>query len=356
MAIRRVLSLGRGNGSSRNSEGAFLRLKDGGIMFAYCRFTDETGHDDGDCDLYRLVSFDGGESWSEPELLIPASKYGVKNIMSVSLLRMKSGDLGVFFLIKNNDGTSTVMLSLSRDEGKSFYRDIPCTLSDRKAYYVVNNDRVERLKSGRLIIPLAYHRSGFNGHGRDYTDWRSICAFLLSDDEGESWREAADLVYPPFQNAGAGLQEPGVIEMGNRLFMYARTEKYCQYGSYSFDGGEHWTGAFPTVFSSPCSPMKIARDPFSGALVAVWNPIPNYLGRRIIPENGGRTPLCYAVSRDDGMSWSDITLIEDDPLSGYCYPALFFAGEGRLLVSYCAGGQGDGHCLTRTNISAIDLY
>ena len=44
MAIRRVLSLGRGNGSSRNSEGAFLRLKDGGIMFAYCRFTDETGH------------------------------------------------------------------------------------------------------------------------------------------------------------------------------------------------------------------------------------------------------------------------------------------------------------------------
>ena len=357
MAVRITCSMGPAGEVSRVSEGAFLRLKDESIMFAFCRFTDKDGHDDGDCDLYYIISRDEGESWNAPAPLLRAREFGVKNIMSVSLMRMQNGDMGVFFLIKENDGTSTVMLCRSGDEGKSFCRRVPCTLPDRRSYFVVNNDRIARLESGRLVIPLAYHRTGVDGR-RDgfYTDWRSICTFLISDDDGDSWREAPDLVYPPFQSAGAGLQEPGVIELENCLFMYARTDKLCQYGAYSFDGGEHWTGAFPTVFSSPCSPLKIARRPDTGELYAVWNPIPNYFGREIMPRMGGRTPLVYAVSRDEGRSWSEPAVIEGEPDHGYCYPGLFFTRDNCLMVSYCAGGPKDVHCLARTNIAKIALY
>ena len=101
--------------------------------------------------------------------------------------------------------------------------------------------------------------------------------------------------------------------------------------------------------------MKIKRNPYTNALVAVWNPIPNYFGREIRPRCGGRTPLIYAVSTDEAQTWSEGHTIEDDPLRGYCYPALFFTRDGRMLVSYCAGGPEDVHCLTRTNIAKIDL-
>ena len=356
MAARVVHTLCRGDGVTRASEGAFLRLKDGRILFAYCRFSGAgPGYDDDACDIYCILSGDEGESWTESFPLVRASEFGVRNIMSVSLMRMQNGDLGVFFLIKENDGSSKVMLGRSRDEGKNFYRYVPCTIKERRAYYVINNDRIERLADGRLIMPLAYHRSGFVDGKRPFTDWKSIAVILISDDDGESWHEARDLVYPPFQDSDTGLQEPGVIQLKNCLFLYARTDKLCQYGAYSYDGGEHWTTAFPTVFSSPASPLKIARDPADGALYAVWNPIPNYFGREIVPGCGGRTPLVYAVSRDEAVSWSAPKVIEDDPFSGYCYPALFFTKDRQLLLSYCAGGKGDLHCLTRTNISKIAL-
>jgi hypothetical protein len=71
--------------------------------------------------------------------------------------------------------------------------------------------------------------------------------------------------------------------------------------------------------------------------------------------HGGRTPLVYATSRDDGINWSDMRVIEDDPNHGYCYPAPFFANDGTLLLAYCAGGIEDGSCLARLTIMKIPL-
>ncbi len=46
---------------TRHSEGAFLRLKDGGIYFAYSRFS-ESDFDDAPSDIAACVSYDEGES------------------------------------------------------------------------------------------------------------------------------------------------------------------------------------------------------------------------------------------------------------------------------------------------------
>ncbi len=336
---------------TRHSEGAFLRLKDGRILFVYSRFTGNFG-DDAPSDLVALWSADEGETWTEPVVAISASMYNTENVMSVSLMRMRNGDVGLFYIVKQSPGISRILLSRSNDEGATWYRHVECSLPDRPGYYVLNNDRVERLSTGRLVIPLAYHR----GNGAGYTDGRSAACFLYSDDDGETWKEAPDLVYPPFTGSRSGLQETGVVEKNDgTLWGYNRTDKMYQYEFFSFDGGMHWTEAQPSRFTSPCSPLKIKRKPETGDLYAVWNPIPNYNGRYTSKAGWGRTPIVWAVSHDDGDTWSENHIIEDGPENGYCYPAIFFTKDGAMLVSYCSGGPEDGICLAKQTIMKIAI-
>ena len=93
-----VLSLGPGGEFSRHSEGDFIRLRDGRILFIYSRFT-QSYRDDAPSDLVGMTSADEGESWSKPRVIIPASQFGVDNVMSVSLLRMQNDDIGLFFIV-----------------------------------------------------------------------------------------------------------------------------------------------------------------------------------------------------------------------------------------------------------------
>ena len=337
---------------TRNSEGAFIRLNDGSIYFAFSRFSG-SDNDAAPSDIVAIRSCDEGETWSEPETVIPASVYGATNTMSVSLLRMNNGDIGLFHGVRA--GTIGYhVLSLSSDEGKTFYRHITCSLKDRPGYYVMNNDRVERLSSGRIIMPMAFHRGGHSIDRTAYFDGRAFNVFLYSDDDGETWAEAPGAVYPNFTRSTTGLQEPGIIEKKNGvLWGYARTDMMYQYEYFSMDGGMHWTEAQPSRFTSPRSPMKIKRHPETGDLYAVWNPIPPYNGRPYDKAGWGRTPLVWAVSKDDGVTWSDYTVIEDKDDHGYCYPAMFFTNDGAMLCAYCAGGPEDGICLARLTMKKL---
>ncbi|MBE5809149.1 MAG: exo-alpha-sialidase, partial [Clostridiales bacterium] len=160
-----IASFGPGGEVARCSEGAFIRLRDGRILFVYSQFR-HSFHDNAASDLVACYSSDEGETFSEPELFLPASLYGVRNVMSVSLMRMENGDLGLFYLVKHpEDGTNSYHLSRSRDEGKTFYKHVPVSLPDRRAFLVVNNDRVVRLSTGRILVPIAFHRSGVNTEG-----------------------------------------------------------------------------------------------------------------------------------------------------------------------------------------------
>ena len=127
-----------------------------------------------------------------------------------------------------------------------------------------------------------------------------------------------------------------------------------QYAFYSHDGGQSFTPAVPSHFTSPLSPLSMKRLP-DGRLMALWNPVPEYQTRGSDPRTGGRTPLVYAMSGDEARTWSDPTVLEDDPLAGYCYTAMAVCG-GALLLAYCAGDtRRDASCLNRTRIRRIPL-
>ena len=101
-------------------------------------------------------SSDGGRTWSEKDEIVLNAEGGF-NIMSVSLLRLKTGDLALFYLRKNSLEDCRPVMRVSKDEARSWSAPIGC-IRDEVGYYVLNNSRVIQLASGRLVMPTALHR------------------------------------------------------------------------------------------------------------------------------------------------------------------------------------------------------
>ena len=100
MPLQRHLALAPGPGNPRNSEGDFIQLKDGRWLFIYTHFT--AGADDhAKAHLASRESSDGGRTWSDKDKIVVSNEGGF-NVMSVSLLRLKSGEIALFYLRKNS--------------------------------------------------------------------------------------------------------------------------------------------------------------------------------------------------------------------------------------------------------------
>ena len=352
-----VLSLRHKRNNPRNSEGSFITLADGRIMFAYSRYYGTSWRDDATADICARFSSDGGRTWTKRDRILVRNEGGC-NVMSVSLLRLQDKRIALFYLRKNSPTDCRARMRISLNEGKTWSKPVLCIPGP--GYFVVNNDRVIQVRGGRLIIPAAYHRSkgAFSKKATDEKNHsmfdRGIAMFFLSDDCGRTWKEAKDWWALPVRSE-SGLQEPGVVELSDgRLYAYSRTSCGCQYELFSEDGGETWSSPRPSVFRSPRSPLSIKRIPSTGDLLAVWN---DHSGRWRLPpaqpSSWGRTPLVIAVSKDDGMTWQSHQPIETDPDRGFCYTAIHFTEEA-LLLAYCCGGR-RGAVLQDTCIRRIPL-
>nr|MCR5783468.1 exo-alpha-sialidase [Clostridia bacterium] len=121
-----------------------------------------------------------------------------------------------------------------------------------------------------------------------------------------------------------------------------------QYEGRSPDG-INWTAPAASVFESPTSPMLIERNPYSGIYYAIWNPYARVPGTNTA---SGRTPLVIAQSRD-GINFSGFTLLESDPDTGFCYPAIGFLSKNEMLVSYCFGPVNTAKQLAETRIRLL---
>ncbi len=346
-----LLELAPSIGNPRNSEGAFIPIKDG-IMFIYTSFYGETARDHTSADLSVIYSYDGGNTFTEPKKLFKASDFNAMNLMSVSLLPLKNGSIALFFLLRRSFEDMQPCVSISNDDGKTFSTPKVCT--NRKSYYVLNNDRVIRLPSGRILLPLAEHVALAPAKGVPEFHPGTL-TYLYTDDECETFHETNTPLSLITPHTKSGLQEPGVISLGNKLvYGWARTDMGCQYEMLSRDEGKTWSVPQPSGFTSPLSPLSMKRLP-DGKLFAIWNPIPSYQTRYVDPKTGGRTPFVYALSDDDGLTWSEPIILEDDPLAGYCYTAICVYNNF-VFLAYCSGNPKEHKsCLNMIRIRKIPL-
>lgn len=349
---RLVKTLETSPANPRNGEGSFIRLNDGGIMLAYSHF----GGEGGDHDYSRImavISYDEGESWSEPKELFE-DDYECRNNMACTLVRLPNGELGACYLRKNSepDGTISCMpvFRYSSDEGATWSKLKFCT--DEIGYYCGTNAASIVTSAGRIITPASF--AGNTVHRYDLEP--GVVRFFCSDDCGRSWREDMSCITTPYGDA-AGLQEPGLLELPDgTLWCYMRTVYGFQYQSFSKDAGRTWTVPEPNfLFPSPDSPMRVME--LGDKVIAVFNPVGHSLCAAHNTPWGSpqRSPIVLAVSGDKGrsfakpakeFSWRSFKehtrscfLIEDDPADSYCYPAMIRVDGGYLVTYYCDEGS-----------------
>jgi len=316
----------------RNSEGSFVTLKSGRLLFYYSEFSGGAS-DFSSARIVEIHSDDQGSHWSQPVAF--AETGANRNLMSVSMLRLASGKIALFVVVKKTGMNCRPYLWTSSDEATTWSKPVPVLKAP--GYFVLNNDRVIQTRSGRLIVPLAIRlvdeamMTADDKAGANTLHWSVL--WYSSDDEGATWRQSDTWWSMPVKSP-SGLQEPGVVELADgSLWGWARTDQGAQYGFSSRDDGATWTAPVPTELKSPCSPASIMR-PHSSTLLAIYN---DHSGRFPFPKDanpyGARSPLVAAVSHDGGRTWPERREIEADLSGSYCYTAMHWVGDD-LLVAY----------------------
>ena len=265
------------------------------------------------------LSEDGGRTWRK--------LYRYTEGAGRHLLRLKDGRLlGIVpeivdNIVSNKLKASNFYAYFSSDEGKSWRGRVPLSTDNRRLYLM--NDRIVRLSTGRIIVPFSLHPNELLDKKLESVGW--VNAFY-SDDEGRTWREGQWLK----PTVADQLCEPTTFECADgTIKMLARTGMGYLYQTESHDGGETWCKESPTTLRSPCAPYFLRKDPYTGWVFIAWdNSFPG-------PSHGcPRSPLSLGVSRDDGKTWEFICDIEDDPMSSYGYPTIFFTKDDILVCYY----------------------
>lgn len=308
----------------RKSEAAIVELKDGRLFVAYTDFYSVSAKDDAPARIVGRHSASSGQTWSKPFVLVDNT--AGRNVMSVSLLRLKSGEIAMTYMFKNSHEDvsrpadapdSSVLFRVSRDEGKTFSE--PVTITPRKSFWVMNNDRLVQLKSGRLLAPC-----------QRLDNWpmvrHSFTQVMYSDDNGKNWKgsELVDIRANP-----DGADEPGVVELSDgRILMYFRTALGRIYQSFSSDAGVTWSTPEAASLPAPMSPALIKRIPSTGHLLLIWN--------HALPRDAynDRFPLTAAISKDEGRTWQ-IRDLDTDVRFTFAYPSITFYKD-RVVTTYWA--------------------
>jgi sialidase-1 len=307
-----------GDQRPRNSEGDIVKLKNGRLLLAYSEFVGADGSDFGAARLSAKTSRDGGHSWSPPYVLVPNE--GKMNVMSPSLLRLRSGKLALTYTIKNSQSDNQIWFRISSDEAKSWSN--PVRINAETGYWGINNARVVQLRSGRVIAPIWFVNDWNKSHHT-----KDVVAY--SDDEGKTW-SFGEVVDIPQGRRGA--DEPGVVELRDgRLLMMIRSDLGHIFRSYSTDAGRHWSAAEPTNLDSPTAPSTITRIPKTGDLLLIWN---NHKPGATHMED--RFPLSTAVSSDEGETWKHLRTLDNTPGFTFAYTSVTFLHPDAAILTYYA--------------------
>lgn len=377
MAGKIVCELIPNETNKRNSEGAFISLTDGRILYAYSRYQGGA-HDHDPADVYGIISDDDGESFGDPFLILNAKSIGAYNLMSISFMRMNNGDIALFYLRKDNVITTDGSLYLtgkasngnitkeqyarvtcipymirSCDEGKTW--SFPQRCIEENGYYTVNNDRILRLDNGRFLMPAA--KIDFSKH---YGSHGSVYIFA-SDDDGYTWQPITEDINLPlnlwhdYNSFNSSAMEPGLVQLQDgTVWCYIRTRMDRQYEMLSTDNGHTWTQPNPSRFVSGNSPMS-ARRLSDGKVLVIWNPIARFTDREYLMKwKWSRTPYAMAMLTEDCGKFLFAEEFETDHDREFCYCAIHETDAGDILLGYCAGDvENDGDWLNRIRLRKI---
>jgi len=302
--------------SPRGSEGDILTTKDGGLLAVYSHYYAGKGWDDSPARLVGRISRDGGKTWGEPWTVAARDEGSQGNVMSVSLLRGKNGDVLMVYHDKTPDMPAKGMvLRRSADEGKTWSKRIIVTPTRNANRHVANNACLIRLSGGRIVLATREYVGGIR--------WPYAC---YSDDDGHTWKAGSHVPDPgltPYQRRHQNVNEPSICELADgRLLMTMRSIAGGQFFSWSTDRGQTWSKPVLSPLRGGCGPALLSRIPNSDDILAIW-----------AYGYEGRCPLISAVSRDGGLTWKHLKLLEQSRYHRYGYVSCTYVKD-RAVLSY----------------------
>ncbi|WPV64452.1 sialidase family protein [Chitinophaga sp. LS1] len=259
-------------------------------------------------------SYDLGETWTLDSTL--QEKVGEINISMPNMLDVGNNKRVLVFLAKNSSSDINLYVKASDDGGETWQPLININpLHD--GYNVISNSKLIQLKSGRLLLPVAFAPEIY----RYYNQTTMFCYY--SDDYGLTWQKGR--VY----GASVPLQEPCVTELGNgKLLMAIRSTAGGVLFSTSSDQGITWSDISKSAINTPEAPETVVYSPTYNCLFMVWN---NATYDPAIFDK--RNPLTLAVSFDNGKTWEKKIDLENTNGYSYSYPSVKIAGK-QLIITY----------------------
>jgi predicted neuraminidase len=130
------------------------------------------------------------------------------------------------------------------------------------------------------------------------------------------------------------IQSSILVHQDGRLQAVGRTKQGVVSQTWSKDGGSTWTPITAIDLPNPNSGTD-AVTLADGRQLLVYN----HSGHRAEEAKGDRWPLAVALS-DDGLTWNRVATLETEPrVSGYAYPAVIQAADGKVHITYTWGRQ-----------------
>ena len=246
----------------------------------------------------------GAASWSLPERIVDPPGHAAGQPV---FLLDHAGVLWLYYVVLTGRDWTTAHLWRQRspDHGATWFP--PEALGFEAGWM---------FRSRPLALPASGQRHPWLFPIYDEKTWRSL--MLHSEDDGKTWRPGAYLTTPP------GNIHPCVAPLsGDRLLAFLRTGGPGGFiwQTSSPDLGQTWMPPRPTALPNPNAGLDLLRLA-RGALVVAFN-----------NSRQRRTPLCLALSDDDGRTWPHLRTLEHDA-GEFSYPTLIEAADGRIHGVY----------------------
>lgn len=313
----------RSDESPRNDTANVVELRDGSLLVVWHKYIANPagGSDFGRAHIACATSRDGGRTWQDERIIIPAAKDDL-NIQAPALVALPNGELLLAALRAHGKGSSSMCLFRSADDGKTWTEAGAIWSRSSGQWLQGGASSIVLLSSGRLLLP-------FHGGDGEQHSQHNTAGCYVSDDMGTTWRKTPAVIDLPMR----GAMEASVAELPDkRLVMSLRTQLGTPMLSESHDAGESWSLPWSAGLTAPESCTCLRRIPKSGRLLLIWNGCEFYEPKH--HHFGQRTPLSLAVSDDAGRTWKRIGNLEDDPNTEFTNVNCTFTSAGDAVITY----------------------
>ncbi|MBI1390306.1 MAG: hypothetical protein GC154_17845 [bacterium] len=266
-----------------------------------------------------LAAWFGGKGEGDPSVGIWMARRdengwsGVREVASHSgvpcwnpvLFQTPDGETLLFYKAGPNPREWSGLLKRSHDGGMTWSDDelLPAgVLGPIRAKPILLHD-------GTLLCPSSVE---------SWQTW--ACWMEMTKDFGKTWEKHGPIFVPDQLN---GIIQPTVfVADDGSLKMFCRSRgigHIC--ASSSTDGGKTWAPAHPIELPNPSAGIDCVKMS-DGRAVMIYN-----------HTTRGRHNLSLAVSSDDGNTWKQCVVLEDQP-GEYSYPAMIQGSDGKLHATY----------------------